>query len=510
MKFRCLLAILVGCFSFIIAIGSAMAQEESSQPSIQIETGGDRNTYVGKTLSFDIGNSQVSDGVNIKEVLWNFGDATSTTGDKVTHTYKNAGIYTVRVNVTTDNDSIEKSLKVHVLKYVMVLLADNTISTDQTNTFKEQAATENILLVTLRAQDGGPEAVTEEELTNVLLDAREDVDAAQLIISSTSGSVGANVLSKFAQHIKQASGITADLTTFSSKGVVMLSDTPFAVLAPAAQSSFDQFQPAYVLLTRPEAIKLLLHPLSAEEAKNAILSSSISHRLLGTFSTRTMRDVGPTNFLSFGINFLVNQGVPINNITLILMLPIIATILSFSRQVIGIKAFGIITPALTTLTFLVMGLPYGLIVFSTVLLSGTLTRLLVRRLHLLYLPRMALVLTNVSLAILALLGVGTIAQGTAALSFSIFPILILTLLAEDFIAAQFNSGARTAFTITAWTLLLSIGCYFIVSWQLLRTVIISYPEIVILCIPLNILLGRWTGLRLTEYMRFRNLVRHSQ
>jgi len=75
---------------------------------------------------------------------------------------------------------------------------------------------------------------------------------------------------------------------------------------------------------------------------------------------------------------------------------------------------------------------------------------------------------------------------------------------------QFTSGARSALTITAWTLLLSIACYYIVSWELLRTIVISYPEVIILGIPINILLGRWSGLRVTEYFRFRKLLRYSQ
>lgn len=172
------------------------------------------------------------------------------------------------------------------------------------------------------------------------------------------------------------------------------------------------------------------------------------------------------------------------------------------------KAFGLVTPAMTTLSFLVMGLPYGLLIFLSILLSGTLTRLAMRKLHLLYLPRMALVLTGVSLAILIVFGLGAATDNTALASFSIFPILILTLLAEEFIALQFKSGARKALTVTAWTLGLAIGCYFIVSWQIVRTLFVSYPEIVLLAIPINILLGRWTGLRLTEYIRFRRLLSH--
>ncbi len=485
---------------------TAFAQDQE----LSANAGPDRQTYTGKNLSFDTSASSLPDSGTIQEIVWNFGDGTSTTGDKVTHTFTRSGIYTVRLAVTTDQTTLEDTAEVQVFKDIMILIADSTVPDNQLDLYIQQAAKENMLLMTLRSRAGGPEAVTEEELTNQLLDVRDALEKNPLIITWTSGGVGANVLSKFAQHIKQVSDVSQNDVSFSKIGVIMLSDTPFGVLAPVAQSAFDQLNPSYILLTKPETLSLLLAPLSSEEAKTIILDSKSPHRLLGTFSSRTVRDIGPTNFVSFGINFLVNRGVPINNITLILMLPIIATILAFSRQVIGLKAFGLITPALTALTFLVMGLEYGLIVFAVILLSGTLTRLVLRRFHLLYLPRMALVLTNVSISILILLGLGVVAEQTVVLSFSIFPILILTLLAEEFIAVQFTSGARRAATITAWTLLLAIACYYIVSWELFRTIVISYPEVVILCIPINILLGRWTGLRLSEYIRFRNLLRYTQ
>lgn len=498
------------CLLAACAVGhTAYAQEE--QPNeLTANAGPDRQTYTGKNLSFDTSGSAIPAGTSIQEIFWNFGDGTSTTGDKVTHTFTKDGIYTVRLSIQTDKTTVEDTAEVQAFKDIMILIADSTVPENQLELSTQQAAKANMILLTLRSRSGGPEAVTEEELTNKLLDIRDALEKNPLLVTWTSGGVGANVLSKFAQHIKQASDTAPNGVSFEKIGVVMLSDTPFGVLAPVAQSAFDQMRPSYILLTKPEVLSLLLTPLSSEETKQLILDSKSPHRLLGTFSSRTVRDIGPTNFVSFGINFLVNRGVPINNITLILMLPIIATILAFSRQVIGLKAFGLITPALTALTFLVMGLEYGLIVFAVILLSGTLTRLVLRRFHLLYLPRMALVLTNVSLSILLLLGLGVVAEQTVVLSFSIFPILILTLLAEEFIAVQFTSGARRAATITAWTLVLAIACYYIVSWELFRTIVISYPEVVILCIPLNILLGRWTGLRLTEYIRFRNLLRYSQ
>lgn len=488
---------------------SAFGQEERD-PTVQIKQGSEQS-FIGKSNDFSMGEFILPPDSHIKEIVWNFGDGTRTTGDAVRHAYERPGKYNIRLSLITDEgDVLEDTGQVQVFSNVALLLADESLPEDQVTTKKERASQEDLFLIVLRAAPGGTEVVTEQLLTNQLIEAREAIQKSPIVILQTSGSVGSNVLSKFAQHIKQASDTSPKDLSITEKGIIMLSDTPFGVLAPAAQAAFNQLHPSYILLSKPEALDALLKPLSPEEAKQKIVGSAMGHRLLGEFSARTIRDIGITNFMSFGINYLVNKGVPINSVTLILMLPVIATILSFSRQVVGMKAFGIVTPAMTTLSFLVLGLPYGLIILSAILASGTITRLLMRQFHLLYLPRMALVLTGASLAILLVFGLGAATDNTALASFSIFPILILALLAEEFIALQFKAGARSALTVTAWTLGLSIGCYFIVSWQLLRTLFVSYPEIVLLAIPLNILLGRWTGLRLTEYIRFRRLLRYMQ
>jgi hypothetical protein len=208
------------------------------------------------------------------------------------------------------------------------------------------------------------------------------------------------------------------------------------------------------------------------------------------------------------IEYMINQGVPQETIVLLLMLPIVATVIAFARQIIGIRGFGIYTPLIISLAFLATGLKYGLALFITVLLVGTLTRLLVKRFRLLYLPRMAIVLTAVALGILLLLLAGAYADRRGLIAASIFTILIMGTLVEKFISVQIERGARGAVILTSETLFLSIICYWLASWSWLQNQALVYPIWFILgAIIINILLGKWTGLRLSEYWRFREVIK---
>lgn len=217
------------------------------------------------------------------------------------------------------------------------------------------------------------------------------------------------------------------------------------------------------------------------------------------------------------VEFAVNQGVPYSTVVLILMLPILVAVIAFFRQVIGIKAFGIYTPALIIFAFLAIksesqsfwgGIKYGIAIFVAVIIIGTLLRLFLKKLRLLYLPRMAVVISIVALSTLVLLIVSGYFSRTGLASVSIFPILIMITLVEKFVTVQIEKGNKTAIYLSLETLLISLVGYFIASWQVLIDFLGAYPWIVFVAIGLSIFLGKWTGLRLTEYIRFKEVFKN--
>lgn len=208
------------------------------------------------------------------------------------------------------------------------------------------------------------------------------------------------------------------------------------------------------------------------------------------------------------IQFIAKQGVSVETIYLILALPFIATLIAAFRQLIGIRSFGIYTPLVLTFAFWAIGLKYGLVIFIVIFLTGTAVRYFLKNFRLLYMPRMAIVLTVISLAILMLLAIGGSLQKTGLAAVSILPILILITLIEKFISTQVEKGFRVAFVLSAETLVISIVGYFFISWNYFRDLVLNHPEYIFFLFIVNIFLGKWTGLRLREYFRFRNVIKH--
>jgi len=207
--------------------------------------------------------------------------------------------------------------------------------------------------------------------------------------------------------------------------------------------------------------------------------------------------------------FIVDQNVPAQTMALLLLLPVVATLASFFRQVVGIKAFGIYTPSIITFALLAFdpnGLKYGIAIFISVIFIGMITRYALRRSRLLYLPRVAITLSVISFSMLGILILGGAFNRTGLAGVSIFPLLIMITITEKFVAVQLEKGTRVALILAAETLGISLVGYALISWPAFILFILAYPWTVLLTIPLNIILGKWTGLRLSEYVRFSRIL----
>jgi len=211
--------------------------------------------------------------------------------------------------------------------------------------------------------------------------------------------------------------------------------------------------------------------------------------------------------MSYIIQYMTTHGVPELSLAFFLMLPVAATLISFARQVLGIKAFGLYIPLITTFAFLATGIKYGVFLFLIIVIIGTLFRYLLRKAHLLYLPRMALTLILITISIYIIFVLAVYLGKTSFIRVSIFPVLILIILSEKFINTQIRLGNKIAIISTIETLLISIACYYLISWQSFQNIALQYPLIFIaVTIIINILLGRWAGLRISEFFRFKEVI----
>ena len=217
----------------------------------------------------------------------------------------------------------------------------------------------------------------------------------------------------------------------------------------------------------------------------------------------------PVNPVKYAIRGAVAAGVPANTIVLLLLLPIVAFIIAFSRNIVGIRGFGIFLPAALSVVFVATGPIIGIGLFLVIVLVSTAARMILRRLKikLQYLPRMAFILWAAVLGVLGILFLAPIIKFQSLSNVSIFAVLVLVLLAEDFIRVQLGKSVKTAIGLTTETLILSLISYLFLTIGILQKFVLLNPEITILSVGiLDLVLAKYSGLRLMEIYRFRKLI----
>ncbi len=232
----------------------------------------------------------------------------------------------------------------------------------------------------------------------------------------------------------------------------------------------------------------------------------VKGRLTLLLESQELGELGITNFLKYAIRKTVDQGIPPNTIVLVFLLPLVATLITIVRYIFGISGFGIFTPVMISVAFIATGLTQGLVLFLVVVTIAILARTLLRKIRVHFLPRMSLLLWFVCLGVFALLYLGPQLGFDDVADISIFPILIVILLAENFIEVLIGKNSIEALKMTGQTLVVAIFGFWLLNWRPLQGFVLLNPELVFLILlVINLIIGRYSGLRWLEYRRFRSI-----
>jgi len=190
----------------------------------------------------------------------------------------------------------------------------------------------------------------------------------------------------------------------------------------------------------------------------------------------------------------------------LLLLPLAALVVCIFRNLIGLMSFGTFAPALLGMAFRELHALPGILVFATIVLAGWILRRLLDRYHLLQVPRMAVMLSLVVLLLIAAIVVASHQSLPPTQYISLFPMVILVGMIERFWTLETEDGASSSFR----TLLSTMAIVAVIALALSLRAVVShmthFPETLGLILAAQLLIGRYTGYRLSELYRFRDFL----
>ncbi len=187
----------------------------------------------------------------------------------------------------------------------------------------------------------------------------------------------------------------------------------------------------------------------------------------------------------------------------LLLLPLGALFMAMFRNLVGLPTYGTFLPVLIAFALRDFPLALGLGLVTGVIGVGVLGRLVLERLRLLMVPRLSILMCMVVLAVTALALLGGTTENRNLFAGVLFPIVILTMLVERFSIVLAEEGTREALVRGLYSLVVVAAIYPVFQSRTAEHLMFGFPELVIAVMGWLVLIGAYTGYRVTDLVRFR-------
>ena len=203
-------------------------------------------------------------------------------------------------------------------------------------------------------------------------------------------------------------------------------------------------------------------------------------------------------------NLPVNQQ---NNLKWLMIFPLAILVIAVIRNFVGLSTMGTFTPMLLAMALVKTGLIPGIVCFAIIMVVGLLIRALFTRLNLLLVPRISAVVICVILIIQFMTIIGYHFDSSIASSATFFPIIIMAWIIERASITWEEEGAFNSCREIIFSLIAALATYAVICNETIRYIMFAFNELNLVVLFLVMLLGTYTGYRLTELKRFRPLVK---
>ncbi len=187
----------------------------------------------------------------------------------------------------------------------------------------------------------------------------------------------------------------------------------------------------------------------------------------------------------------------------LLLVPIGALVVVLLRILVGLRTSGTFMPVLIALAFIQTDLLPGLIILLTLVIVGLWIRSYLSKLDLLMVARLAAVVIVVVI-LMAGLSIFSYKLGLDEfLSITFFPMIIIAWTIERMSIVWEEDGASEVLIQGGGSLVVAIIAYLTMTNHLVEHLTYNFPEVLLIELGLILVLGQYTGYRLSELKRFR-------
>ncbi len=187
----------------------------------------------------------------------------------------------------------------------------------------------------------------------------------------------------------------------------------------------------------------------------------------------------------------------------IVLIPLGAFVVVIMRNLIGVPTLGTFMPVLLALALLEIPLLRGLTMFSVLIAAGLWFRFLLSRLNLLVVPRVAACVVIVTLLMIMMSVISSRLGMSGGVQIALFPMIILAWTIERMSLIWEEEGKQSAITQVGGSLIVAVLAYLFMRVPQIQYWGLYFPELLLVLLAGILIIGRYTGYRISELIRFK-------
>ena len=476
-------------------------------PVIRPVISGRTEVEMGKRFILDASRSTIPQ--DAKAVYtWDFGDGTKENGVEAVHLYDKPGKYTVKLSVVVDGQTYTSETIIFAYKQIVTFFynGDRTILDNNLPTLTDLAEKYGTYLHVIASREGNP-LLTEDAISEELAGQTDVIAQSAVIVGGPSGTSFLSALTKISMQAGKG------LVDLSEKTIVVTTKDSLWLSQRISTRMLGRLSPKELVVVSRDPFSTLSFLISSDAPQNLVTKFPQDEYVK---LTKEAAGEWPIMALSWLVSAGIANGIPGQILVFILFMPFLLTIIGFIKQLIGVETVGLFQTMVLVLCFYIVGGTLATISMVVAVVVGVLMRFILARLNILFLSKMTLLLSASTLAVF----VGVVVGSFFGLSYgidtstsqravlTIVPILLIALQADKLSILVYNKENPKEYLRLFATYFAVIISYFIIRNDQMELLLLALPELVLLPFVIQYLLGRYTGLRVVEYMRFRELFRH--
>lgn len=289
---------------------------------------------------------------------------------------------------------------------------------------------------------------------------------------------------------------------FTKKKIYIISNFSRSFLSKVLASSLSQIWANKVFLITENQLYGIIARISNWENEKINVGQELSY------------EKGKTVYsLSTFIEFLAYSGFSYQLLSLLLSITFIVLVLNFMKQVIGFNVFWIYYPILLAITIVLLWGSWTLLFIVIGFVSILIVNFFSKKIHLLLHAKRALLISIYIVFFLFALGIDNFFE-FSFINYSIFdntliifPFFITIIIADKIFQEDSHIFSKSWIIDNIQYLIITYIIYTLFEYKALQYFLISYPDLIILVVFLNVFIWRYIGLQAFEYLRFSPLLR---